>query len=253
MIKIILKENSSIKNPVVEHNVDFLLDDRDFATKLTPGISYSRLEEFARRLVSEIPTLAESKLVGNIGRGAEGVAFELSNGNVLKLGKDIRGSLETAKNSISDNFSKQGSAALPHIYNRGEIKMGSYPSLFWREMSKYTTFNEWLYFIRPGNKLKKEVFEQVDYTSAFTQVLMRNYKEKTGVLPSLKTLINFSYKYNVENNAILSELGKEFYERLIKAVYELGKRHDFSNLNSLDTHAGNLGVDQHGNLVFYDF
>lgn len=252
MIRIILKENTSTKNLVVEHNTDFLLDDEVFIKKFTVGISYSRLEMFIRQLISKIPTLSETKLVKNIGKGAEGIAYELSNGNVFKIGKDTRGTLDTANKSAADNFSKQGSSALPHVYNSGEIEIGS-SSLSWKEMTKYTTFIEWFQFVRPNSKKTKKVFDQIYFACGLIQVLMMNYANKTGKLPSLKTLIEYTSKYTGEVDAILSELGKDFYERLVKAVYELGRRHDYSKENIVDAKADNLGIDQHGNFVFFDF
>ena len=253
MIRIILRENVSRLGNIAEHNVDFLSDDDRFDQQILGDVPWSKIEQILYKIVGAIPVLSDSKILSRIGAGVDGVAFELSNGNVLKIGKEgasVSSALETSK---EDNFTGRGSSSLLHVYGRGKIEIGTVLPLFWREVPRYTTFTEWLRQVlpnRPPQEIKK-LLHAIEFTAVLFYILMKNYTEKVGQMPSLKNIIKISYKHNEKGDLVLAKLGKEFYERLAKAVYELGKRAGFSE--RLDLNIGNFGLDQHGNIVFFDF
>lgn len=227
-----------------------------------------KIKEIANQLwleiIEQIEPLKKEHIVKELGFGALGGAFLLTNGNVLKIGVDGDGTNLNFKNDhippdiAKDHFKGKGTATELHVHDFGQIKMpwhGKFSGTYfdepwsWREVPKYTTFWDWLRrqdLSIYGSEVRTIGIEMTRYITKYSRQTERP--------------IEFEALYKW----FMSSRGKAFYllelmkendaKKLLKAMYDITiRRFNLSSSEYLDLKADNLGVDQHGNFVFFDF
>lgn len=278
MIRIILKESRS--NQL--NGLEFLrqIDELNKAVRRTVGTG-SRQDELNlwKKIIDEIRPLKDSRIIDLIGKGWMGAAFELSNGNILKIGQEASSSSKGLPKKLSTAQKiGAGSAQHLHLYDFGEIQHilphqeegWSEPSApwTWREVPKYIPFEEWVAtrlfanrneYERKGryNRLGFEKFmNPLDRLLSELDELVSKYRDKVGTIPQFSVILKYLRRapvsYN-ENNLelVLKLLGEKDTVKLLRSAYDLLIKKEGSAW--LDLKADNLGVDQHGNFVFFDF
>lgn len=225
-------------------------------------------EEIAKQfwldIIEQIKPLKTEHIVKELGFGAPGGAFLLTNGNVLKVGVDSDGENVNFKNDhippaiAKDHFAGKGTATELHVHDFGQIKMpwhGKFSGAYfdeqwsWREIPRYTTFSDWLK--RRGLSIYGG---EVRAIGIKMNRYLTKYSRQTARPVEFEALYRL-FMNSREKNYYLLELMKESEARkLLKAMYDITvRRFNLSSAETLDLKADNLGVDQHGNFVFFDF
>jgi hypothetical protein len=288
MIRIILKESATTELPLIPQNQQRNFNFFYYLDEMQHSLDYNRIASKADRyravlnLIREIRPLHDSTAIEVVGQGAMGIAIALSNGNILKIGEELRDSTARTFSKLGkDNFAGQGSTSNLHVYDEGEIKslkMGSGPNWTWREVPKYKTFKDHYYNDltpqpkgwRKTNAAHSDDFEEPinrhsDKSDNYYRLLegmktrlrklgqlMTQYHNMYGKFPTLDAVTKYYYNTYKTKTEIFKSLPEETAKKVVKAFYELAIRSETSP-EELDVHTDNLGIDQHGNFVFFDF
>lgn len=261
MIRIILKESKVPSN----RNIRFLSSIEGLRKEVEKSVRYGDVgndEELWLAIIGEIQPLKDSQIVREIGRGAMGAAFELSNGNILKVGKEVTASAATLPGKLSkDQFAGKGSASELHSYASGMIRSVhvSAGRWTWREVPKYIPFVDWVRMhlkatSGPDNSLYLErLYDEVADLPYIVDVVLERFRSHFKREPSFNAILKYILEKSTDDVLlILKMLGEKDTEKLIKASYNLIVK-KARTFEQLDLHPGNLGVDQHGNFVYFDF
>lgn len=283
MIRIILKESKyGISNRDYGFkNVRFLrmiyrlkesvmaLAHEEFATKNLTDLSDEEYEKFTAQLkqnensiwlnvIQQIKPLQTEHIVKEIGFGRLGGAFRLTNGNILKVGMDSDGDDPELKWLINSHIPQQlrkrhfrgwGTASELHVYDSGDIDFGDGGLWSWREVPSYTTFFDWL-----DQKNIQIDTQEVAYLGQEINDILAEYSRRVEGFIGFPSLYKFIMKTRKDDYSLLKYLDEDESRKLLKAMYDITvHREDIEGNDTLDLKAENLGVDQHGNFVFFDF
>lgn len=265
MIRIILKE-SAAKVSDWEYgakHIRFLERIRELnkailkATPSPPDSMFFAQEKAEQWLnvIESIRPLKTEHIIRAIGFGARGGAFLLTNGNILKVGleKDNPSGDEALwipRAFTSAQFKGKGSAAELHVYDSGQFYIpNSEYRWAWREVPIYTPFPVWA-----KNNIKEitnhDIWSVARMTDYFLD-MMNDEQARLGRVPEFTKLRKRFAEYYSQYFPVIKKLGNENTDKLLKAIYSVSARRQ--DANPLDLHDENLGVDQHGNFVFFDF
>lgn len=263
MIRIVLKESKASSN----RNIRFLSSINGLRKEVEKSVRYGDVgsdEELWLAIINEIQPLKDSQIVSEIGAGMMGAAYELTNGNILKVGKEVTATAAAMPGQLSkDQFAGKGSASELHSYASGMIRSlhVSAGRWTWREVPKYIPFDDWAVArLTPTAGDSVDNSWEIERLSAqvgglpyvIDDIIERfrlNFKREPTFAAVLGSIMK-SYKNDVR--LTLKMLGDKDTEKLIKASYNLIVKKARTS-EQLDLHTGNLGVDQHGNFVYFDF
>jgi hypothetical protein len=152
-------------------------------------------------------------------------------------------------------FGGKGSSGELHIYDSGvfSIQDSDY-NWTWREVPRYIPFMEWA-----TNNLRGATWAELWSVGPMgydVANILAKYSKQTKRIPNFDIVFKYFMKTNGYSFSLLNKLGPESSYKLIKAIYDVNvKRSSVEDdwIGSLDLHSENLGVDQHGNFVFFDF
>ena len=245
MIRIILKENIS---NTLDKNVEFLL-------RSEFGQIWG-LDKDVKINLAEIEMLFHSLIVKQLGAGAYGTAFLLSNGLVLKIYKKNGEEPELFSRLASAG---RGKANIPFYHDFGDfVKSGPLFGMKYYIMPRLKTAES---FIQEILK-KKDVYQESDdlaYVMIHFSVLMNRVAySKATRQASFDSIFNFMIKRCSDASKLsktykitktLKWLGPTELRKVCKAVFDMKQ----ANPKAYDFHSGNLGVDQHGNWIMFDY
>lgn len=209
-------------------------------------------------IIKQVEPLKTENITKVMGFGSLGGAYLLTNGNVLKIGVDVNGYNLNFKNDhipdelVKDHFSGQGTSSELHVHGTGRIKMpwhGKISGYYfddpwsWREVPRYTTFHDWL---------KEKGLEYHAYDVSGIAYEINAIFRKTGRQTSFGPFVKWFMENRKNNYGLLKDIDDEDAIKLLKAIYDISSRRVNVGVG-LDLKADNLGVDQHGNFVFFDF
>jgi hypothetical protein len=150
-------------------------------------------DQLANKLVDQISSLKDSYVVKILGRGTVGAAFQLNNGNVLKLYKNAYidgGGIESQDkeyerimNSAFSGTSYKGELVVyAHGIVEGEPKsimsMGT-PSVGWAEINKVTTLRDYYRLLKvPPHLVEEKVVSFEKLVDDIVEFLYHGYLDK---------------------------------------------------------------------------
>lgn len=261
MIRIILKESASKVNDweYGAKHIRFLKRIRELAKAVSnaagdPDSMFWPKAEMEQWLdiIESIRPLKNEHIVKVVGFGARGGAFLLTNGNILKVGLEPSGaeSLEIPKKLTGAQFSGKGSAGELHVYDSGTFYVpGSRYDWAWREVPVYTTFGDWARKNIPN--FDESLVWNISSIGFQIRKIMNDAKDSLKRTPEFNAVYRLFIKNYSWQFPLIGKLSEENTYKLIKAFYDINIKRD--SFSSLDLHDENLGVDQHGNFVFFDF
>ena len=246
MIRIILKENTS---NTLDKNVEFLLRSKF-------GL-YKKLDNSIKSNLSEIEMLSHSLIVKELGSGFFGTAFLLNNGLVLKI--YVKSPQDDPDLLAKLAFKGKGSKSLPFYHDFGVFKKTrnddyeAMVGLGYYVMPRLTTAKDHIEHI-----LRKVDIEQEEDDLAYVLRAFGIFVNNSGLEP-FDTLFSYMIEKYGSNSDKFSKtfkiaktlkwLGPEELKKACKAVYDLKMAHP----EAYDFHAGNIGIDQHGNWIMFDY
>lgn len=209
--------------------------------------------DFARRAASVEP-FKDSIITKKLGEGLFGVAFLLSNGNVLKFGEHDQ--TEKADQQIIVKMRDRifsGKARRNTLY---PISYGNFPvrdmkNIYWREVPFYKEPPQNLFF--KDCEQVAQYFIDLYYKKDFSvdkeraiSVFIKDFFSEVGFK---KTTVMVDQFWLEKMKRMQSYIDVPTLREFLKAVVDAKK----SSHQTVDFHAGNLGIDNSGRMVFFDF
>lgn len=209
-------------------------------------------------IIQQIKPLRTEHIAKVVGFGRLGGAFLLTNGNILKVGLDSDGDGPELDWLINSHIPQQlksrhfgghhGTANELHVYDSGDIDIGDGGLWSWREVPRYTTFLDWL------DQKNLSGADEIAYLGQEVNDILSSYSRQLDRTPGFLPLYKLIMKTKINDYSLLTQLEEDESRKLIKAMYDIIlHRKNLKDNDVLDLKAENLGVDQRGNFVFFDF